>query len=69
MDRVTGPPITRYAYTSFLSLARTGDRVRFNVVCNNANGVVRLDGSAAAGQRLVAPAMIVASVDDAATPQ
>ena len=69
MDRVTGPPITRYAYTSVLSLAQTGDRVTFNVVCNNANGVVRLDGYAAAGQQLIVPAMIVASVEGGAAPQ
>ena len=69
MDRVTGPPITRYAYSSHLSLVQSGARIKFYVVCNNANGVVRLDGYAAPGQRLVAPAMIAASVDDGAAPQ
>jgi hypothetical protein len=63
MDRVTGPPVTRYEYTSFLSLAQSGDNVRFNVVCNNVYGEVRLDGSAAPGQQLVVPKMIVATVD------
>jgi hypothetical protein len=62
MDRVTGPPIARYFYKSFLQVEQSGDHVNFLVTCNNIYGVTRLDGKAGPGQGLTVPEMIVATV-------